>query len=48
MTSEDVLREIWLCVSRMEGYVEGSTKGLIARLEGIESLLEEIVKRKKK
>ena len=51
MTNEDhlnVLKEIWMTVARIEGYVEGSAKGISDRLKSIEGILEEMIKRKKK
>lgn len=48
LSDKDISIKTYLTVSRIEGLIEGMTKGLVSRLEAIERELEALGKRVKK
>jgi len=48
MTDSEKLTEIYLVLKTIQGYLQGSTEGLIKRLDSIDTRLEELHKSKRK
>jgi len=48
MTDQQLLKEMYIMLCRIEGYIKGSTEGLVSRLNSIDSTIEFILTKRKK